>query len=758
MATPSPNIKVKLIVSYVLFLLMLLTALFFIYQKVRNYSTIDQSSKLQTDSILILVQEKDAKMQDLVKSISDLNDNFLQTTQEIEEYIADSYDIPIIQKKTVTTSDTILPKEVSNRFLDKLAAALLPNRESAVEVKTTVKTQIDTVYDMGVNRETIQKIKTRLQKERSVLKKRQKRMTELQGLNTVITQQIDSLFSSYEQEQLNLLMSQVEKDNYTRQNAFQLIGGIAIASILLIIVFATLLVRDLNKSNRYRRQLELANKRAEDLLRAREKLMLTITHDIKAPTGTIMGYSDLMRNTPLTSQQKDYLSNIDVATSHISRLIHDLLDYHMLDLNKGEINNESFNLLLFIEESLELFIPLYQKKGLELSSNYNEQEIDMTIKSDPHRIRQILSNLLSNALKFTDKGGVTLVVRCLNQELLLSIEDTGKGISISDQKRIFEEFTRLPSAQGKEGFGLGLSIVSKIIKAMGGTIEVDSIINKGTKFKVIIPFEEAINDDIKANEIPNTDVQNEGLLLKDLNIAVIDDDPLQLKLTKTILQRAGAEVAIASNLNDLLHILDEQNYNILITDIQMPEISGYDLACLLKQSNKASYNQISIIGVSAREQVRNGATDVYFKGILNKPFSAREVSELYFGLQKSSIDDVQNVLVDKEYSVDGLLTFVAGDKNAEREVIASFISETRNNLITLNQLLQNRKYAEISKLAHKMLPVFRMIQHEGVCSVLLELEKDITNYAFEECLEKVEYLNKEIYNLVDEALHNLKKN
>lgn len=755
MSSPSPHIKVKLIVSYVIFLMLLLVILFSIYQKVRSYTTIDQSSQFQTDSIVSLIEEKDHRILDLIQSIGDLNSNFIKSSQELENYLSETTDSPVIQKKIITTSDTIVSKEKGKRLLERLVEAFIPEEDNTVEVKTRVETMIDTVYDTGLNRDTLEKLQQKLRKERIAFQKRQQQTNELKQLNTQITHQIDSIINSYEKAQLNNLLDQVERSNLDRKSAIQWIGGVAIASIILIIVFSSLLLRDINKSNLYRRKLEQANKRSAELLRAREKLMLTITHDIKAPVGTIMGYSELLHLTSLSPNQIEYLSSIDIASDHILRLIQDLLDYHLLDLNKVELRKESFHLKVFIEEILESFTPLYNKKSLELSANYIDEDLDIWIKADENRIKQVLNNLLSNALKFTDNGSVNLRVKIDGERLILIVKDTGRGMNEDDKLRIFNEFTRLPSAQGKEGFGLGLSIVSKIVQAMNGLIRVDSVIDKGTTFTVVLPYE-------VGEKFTN---QNQALIkdrydsscLSNYKIIVMDDDNLQLKLTKAVLEKDGAKVTTCNTLNSLLEALDNTDFSLLITDIQMPEITGYDLACLLKNSNKSSYNNVPMLAVSAQEQIdQSKLLESGFVGVLKKPFTAKDVAKVLDCIEKglfivNDIEDFNSNIADNKHQLAPLFAFAGGDAVEEREIVASFIAEFEKNLQILSKGMANNDLELIAKTAHKMIPVIKMLHQDEICNALVFLDKKIIDYTFEECKDKVVFIQQEISNLVLDA-------
>ena len=215
--------------------------------------------------------------------------------------------------------------------------------------------------------------------------------------------------------------------------------------------------------------------------------MLAITHDFKAPLGSIMGYADLLSRLTVDERQRFYLDNMKTSSEHLLKLVVDLLDFHRLDLHKAEINRVTFHPARLLEEIHVSFEPLTSAKGLELHCNI-APELEGTYISDPLRLRQIINNLLSNAVKFTDKGCVTMTACYENRRLVVAVADTGKGMGPADRERIFQEFTRLPGAQGKEGFGLGLSIVRMLVQLLEGTIDVDSVPGKGSTFTLRVPL------------------------------------------------------------------------------------------------------------------------------------------------------------------------------------------------------------------------------------------------------------------------------
>lgn len=360
--------------------------------------------------------------------------------------------------------------------------------------------------------------------------------------------------------------------------------------------------------------------------------MLAITHDFKAPLGSIMGYADLLSRLTVDERQRFYLDNMKTSSEHLLKLVVDLLDFHRLDLNKAEINRVTFHPSRLLEEIHVSFEPLTAAKGLALHCDI-APELGGTYICDPLRLRQIINNLLSNAVKFTDQGSVTMTARYEDRRLVVAIADTGKGMEPADRERIFQEFTRLPGAQGKEGFGLGLSIVRMLVQLLEGTIDVDSVPGKGSTFTIYIPIYPVRSEGRRMKDeesgcaaTPNGNssfpVPHSSLK----NVLLIDDDRIQLTLTAAMLQQSGINSVSCLQLDELLDALRTATFDVLLTDVQMPAINGFDLLKLLRASNIPQAQSVPVIAVTARSDMQREEFTVHgFAGCLHKPFTVSEL-------------------------------------------------------------------------------------------------------------------------------------
>ncbi|BDW74426.1 hybrid sensor histidine kinase/response regulator [Bacteroides finegoldii DSM 17565] len=586
--------KLKITIGYTLLLAILLFSLVFVHREMEALSAADNQQNLRTDSLLALLHEKDRNTIQMLRVLSEANDSLLSAS-EIKEIISEQDSVITyqrVQHRVITKRDSLLTAPKKKGFFKRLAEVFVPSKQdSAVLVNTSLEVATDTILEPATSKDSLQqKIRMATEEKRLQRKKTIRRTsTKYQRMNTQLTARMDSLIKGYEEEMTQRALQDAEQQQAVRMRSARTISGIAIGAVFLSAFFLILIIRDISRSNRYRRQLEEANKRAEDLLVAREKLMLAITHDFKAPLGSIMGYTELLSRLTRDERQRFYLENMKSSSEHLLKLVSDLLDFHRLDLNKAEVNRVTFNPSQLFDEIYISFEPLTAAKGLTLQSNV-ASDLNGRFISDPLRLRQIVNNLLSNAVKFTQKGKITLTATYDSSKLTIAIADTGKGMAPSDWERIFQEFTRLSGAQGEEGFGLGLSIVKKLVTLLEGEIDVQSTPGEGSCFTVILPLY-PVGKSVTEGELSESDkgesIQEPATILpmKVIRVLLIDDDKIQLSLTAAMLKQHGIDAVCCEQLEELIEQLRTSVFDVLLTDIQMPAINGFDLVKLLRASN-----------------------------------------------------------------------------------------------------------------------------------------------------------------------------
>ncbi len=725
--------KLKVTIGYTLLLAILLFSLVFVHHEMETLSAADDQQNLRTDSLLTLIHEKDQNTIQMLRVLSEANDSLLSAS-EIEEIISEQDSVIIqqrVQHRVITKRDSLLTTPNKKGFFKRLAEVFAPSKDSAVLVNTSLEVATDTILEPVASKDSLQQ-KIRMATEEKRLQRRRtirRTSTKYQRMNSQLTARMDSLIKQYEEEMTLRARQDAEMQQEVRMHSARTIAGIAIGAVLLSAVFLVLIVRDISRSNRYRRQLEEANKRAEDLLVAREKLMLAITHDFKAPLGSIMGYTELLSRLTEDERQRFYLDNMKSSSEHLLKLVSDLLDFHRLDLNKAEVNRVTFNPSQLFEEIYVSFEPLTVAKGLALQCHV-APELNGRYVSDPLRLRQIVNNLLSNAVKFTQQGEITLTARYDSSKLTIAIADSGKGMAAEDRERIFQEFTRLSGAQGEEGFGLGLSIVKKLVVLLEGTIDVQSKLGEGSCFTVVLPLYpvgESIPESQSSPENEAADIDKAATavpLMKVIRVLLIDDDKIQLSLTAAMLKQHGVDAVCCEQLEELIEQLRTSVFDVLLTDIQMPAINGFDLVKLLRASNIPQAKTIPVIAVTARSEMDKDALCEHgFAGCLHKPFTVKELL-MTVNEGQLSADEVHITedMVNTGINFSALTAYSGDDPEAAYSIIQTFVEETKKNVERMRQAFVDKDTDGIAAMAHKLLPLLTLIGASDAIAPLKFLE------------------------------------
>lgn len=737
--------KVKIVLGYTLLLAVLLFSLLFVHREVDKLTLSEDKDMMWADSLITLLRKKDANTIRMLRTLSEANDSMISTS-EIEHIIATQDSVITqqrVKRRIIAHRDTIVTKPKKKGFFRRLGEVFVPpKKDTAIQVKTSLEFSTDTVIDFYNPTDSLQEKLREVAEQQKITNTVVKRRNRtLQRMDHLLTEQIDSLLKTYEQETLERARMEAEKQQSVRRRSARTIAGVAVGAVFLSAFFLVLIGRDVTRSNRYRRQLEEARRRAEDLLATREKLMLAITHDFKAPLGSIMGYADLLARLTVDERQRFYLDNMKTSSQHLLKLVVDLLDFHRLDLHKAEINRVTFHPARLLDEIRVSFEPLTSAKGLALHCDIAE-ELEGTYICDPLRLKQIINNLLSNAVKFTERGSITLKARYENRRLVVAVTDTGKGMDPADRERIFQEFTRLPGAQGEEGFGLGLSIVRMLVQLLEGTIEVDSRPGKGSTFTLRVPLfpvhidtGKETEENGKTHADPTEPTPDASSAAPALRVALIDDDRIQLMLTTSMLEQGGIDAVACLQLDELLDALREGHFDVLLTDVQMPAINGFDLLRLLRASNIPQARTIPVIAVTARSDMkRTEFAEHGFAGRLHKPFTVKELLQEVEGCGDETAGatgtgETEDAPLPPEpddapssYDFTALTAFSGDDEAASRSILESFASETRANSGYLQQARDAADPRKMSAVAHKMIPLFTLIGAKKLVGRLRELE------------------------------------
>lgn len=721
----------------------------------------DSVQLLKIDTIDMLLRQKRLNTRRLLETWKETNTEHLYTIN-IEKVIAEQ-DTFIEQKEikehVVVKQDTILSQKKPRGFFRRLADAFSPSREdTSIIVNTTRQIVTDTLVNVFNPADTIASVLKNLQDsvagQRKLLADQLlERAANLRYNNSIVTRKINQILRDIEGEEVNASLERMQNKQKILRETSLLIAGIAIVSVVIVIIFIFMITRDISKSKYYRMQLEKAKQYAEDLLHSREKMMLTISHDIRAPLSSIIGYIDLLLRRHPDERQQYYLDNMSGSASHILSLVNDLLDFHRLESGKMEIQRVAFSVSALFNEIFTSFRPIAESKDLTFVLNLKEEGTEKLYIGDPIRIRQIVGNLLSNALKFTREGRVVMVVSINaladNSALLnVLVSDSGPGIPPEEQERIFGEFTRLSATEKAEGFGLGLSITRKMTVLMGGNLSLKSVVGQGCDFTIELPLTVA---DVQvlpaAEEEAVSEPELPSFVGRDVYCLLVDDDPLQLALTEEYLRQNHVEVSSCTDPFFVVALLQKTSFDAVITDIQMPGMDGYQLLESIRNSGIPGTESLPVIALSASvENEHDHYLESGFTGFLNKPFTARQLITLLNKLLSTEL------LVTSDFNFDSLTAFAGEDKEASASILKTFVEETTKSNVLLEGALQDDDREQSAKISHKMVPLFTMLGATSLVEKLRVIEKNATTLPVEEWKSLLSEVIAEVKKIIEQAM------
>ena len=512
------------------------------------------------------------------------------------------------------------------------------------------------------------------------------RNDRLQLVSIQLTKRTWQLLEDIQSDEHNALQRVVGKAISSRRAMIVRIAVLGLLAILSAAILVVYILRDIKRERRDRQRILEAKTETERIMQQRERLLLTITHDIKAPAASIAGFIDLLSEYVDRPKAVGYLQSISGSANHLLQLVSALLDYHKLESGKAERHEVSFQPTALVSECVAQMQPLAMAKQLRLSTDINVAE-DMFCRSDAFRIKQIVNNLVSNAIKYTDEGEVRVGITVLNGWMTLSVNDTGCGMTPEELQSVFNAFTRLPGAQGKEGVGLGLTITREIVTLLGGRINVASTKGKGTTFRVCLPVKVVTNQGIHSqskhtqgvhlSQVHQQSKQVHQLskelhqLSKELHqqskhnsmvgaletsappkgtsqhlntstsqpiisVVIVDDDRLQGQLLNEMLRRIdGVQFDITTTIHadEAIKIAVEKNPHIVFTDIEMPEMNGSEIMRRIRNASSATYAtdksvlRTKFVAMTAHEQsIMPQLRSDGFDACLFKPFSVQTLA------------------------------------------------------------------------------------------------------------------------------------
>ena len=761
------NIPLKVALGYSAIAIIMILAISLVYSNTKSINAINEASReyiqkrgAADSTISSLLKEEQRNLKQLSDAMAGRpTRNYLQNKVKNLNTGKDSI---LVHSKAPQTHEakktTVEVLKTRRGFFRRLADAFKKEHAETLSVKQdSNRAVIDSVTTPVNVAENVATILDQIDKKEKVETQGHKQninreMEELKMVSAKLALRSAKHLSDVHQREKDNMQEAIKKAMEARKHLLWQMELLAIVAFFAIVIMIWFIWRDARKERIYRENLEAANEEIQRIMNQRERLLLTITHDIKAPAASISGFIDLMKDYVSNPQGLECLQNIKNSAAHLSHLVASLLDYHQLENGLMKVHPTSFSPAQLVAESVEGMKLRAEEKGLAISfeckmkgmGTSDSQMKKEFFRADAFRIRQILDNLVSNAIKYTDRGSVTIqaqVSEILGKPTLtLSVKDTGKGMTDEEKQKVFQAFTRLKSAQGIEGTGLGLSITQELVSLLGGEIILHSTLGKGSTFIVTIPIEPApkkeaqemapseVKHDPSHDSAQDKEGQNSGSHqitaqkkkpeFANHKILILDDDKLQLQLLQEMLRRIVGDtwqVFACNHVMDALTTLHNEQPALMLMDIEMPEMNGMDMIAHI------NHTHMTVVAMTAHDtSILEQLLKAGFDDCLFKPFSMEKLSDI-LGTESQPLPDAQSETPSQPDSssqqksnpqLDALLAFAGGDEEAAKEILDTVKQELAAHLENLKEAIEEESLStdRIGKAAHKLLPIATMMQ------------------------------------------------
>lgn len=550
--------------------------------------------------------------------------------------------------------------------------------------------------------------------------------------NLNINQRLKSLIAAMDERVTTDLQEREQQIIETRERTKVWLGGITAFIFLALLLSYIVIMRDYGRKERGRRKLEVSNRKNAELLEMRNKIILTISHDIRGPLNDIIGYTELAMDTREKKKRNLQLKKVLGRSKHILHLVNNLLDVYRLNQAKETMHPVPFRISDLLNRVVDGATQPINDKGLLFEHEF--VGADAVVKGDVDRIEQIINNLIANAVKFTSAGHIGFNVTYMDGTFTMKVSDTGMGMTEDMMKRIYLPFERAANAENSDGYGLGLPIAHGIVTMLGGTINVESELNKGTTFTVTLPLP------VTNEPIEEESVSFDASLHLPKNVIAIDDDMLQLELVKEMLERNGVSCTICSKVDKLTEELRKKNYDLLLSDIQMPNTNGFKLLELLRKSRIGNSKDIPIVAMTARsESEREALLEAGFDGCIFKPFSMNELLKV-----------IASVVKGREPGSETDFSVMLANVSDKKKILRTMIETCEKDIVDLKIAMTAENRESMRSIAHRMFPMWEMVSMDEILLAYRNVLKD-TNCDTQTVLNHTNHIITHIEHLIEDA-------
>jgi PAS domain S-box-containing protein len=511
-------------------------------------------------------------------------------------------------------------------------------------------------------------------------------------------------------------------------------------------VYYTAALSDITEQKKRLQELEVARNLAEESTKAKEQFLAHISHEIRTPMNAVLGFTHLLIELNPSVEQVQFLKAIKYSTDNLLVIINDILDFSKIEANKIEFVNDDFSIYESVNHVVESVRYNAEEKGVTISSEFSE-DVPFWVKGDQVRFGQILLNLVSNSVKFTDVGQVKVDVSMISEDeyitkLKISVTDTGIGIPKNFLAKIFDSFEQVKNrdTRAKMGTGLGLAIVKRLVEKQGGNIFVESVEGEGSIFTVIMPFTTSKRDDL----ILGSDILEEQKVVrkdfKGIRVLIVEDNEMNQLVATNILKLWGCEYRVAANGKIALDIFTDEDFDIILMDLSMPVMNGFETSKIIRMNFPLPKRDIPILAFTASAMIES-KDKVYASGMndyISKPVKPEELQKKILKLIGDNhrvnefIEPKTEEMETTEVSLKGNFKYIrldylseltGGDDEIMDEMMKLFLENTPEVLVNLRELYSSNNWEEIKKVAHKFKPTLSYVGIKELEGVVPQVEK-----------------------------------
>lgn len=701
-------------------------------------SLFEVERKLDTLQLLSLGDKEDMETLDTLSVLLDKKITIYSEIIELRKSVNDASNMDIIREiesdlqERVTYRKEIIEvpvEEEKESVFGKLKKFFTDEEESPpTATKDTITVKVRTPSG-GVSSSKVREIIYASQLQKEEQENANKRELALLEADLALMEQVKGLLYNLQSREAAQTEQLATEARSKTKKTLKILMAISVVMVIALIIFLALIFHDITLSNKYRAELLEARSHAEKLARLKEQLLANMSHEIRTPLNAILGFSEQLSLTPLNEDQKSYLNALQRSSDLLLHTVNDILHFSKLEAGKLKIEEIPFKMEEILTDTISTVKDQAEKKGIEVSYTLSDK-LKQIFVGDPYRLKQILINLTSNGIKFTEEGTVSINVdieRDSPDEIFVRfrVQDTGIGITKDKLATIFEEFNQADTSVTRKfgGTGLGLTIVKKLVELQNGTIELNSEPGKGSEFIVILPFRRAR----KTTVMPGSrEIKIDPKVLEGKKVLLVDDDEMNQLLGKTILMKWNVDLDQALTGKEALQKIRENPYDIVLMDIQMPEMSGMDVTRAVRKLS-TPFSEVPILAVTANviksdiESYMEAGMDDYLLKPYNEKDLYRKITDA-LNLNSNGQEQKEEDLP-ASYNLQDLHTLANNDTEFMLKFLETFIKEAEKGTNTMMELIRENRFEDLPSIAHKLIPSMVHVGADNVVPVLRSIEK-----------------------------------